>query len=336
MSLQEIQENFQVDRNEIVRPLDWSPADLPDLTGKVVIVTGAATLTGIGGNIANQLALKGAKVYIGGRSIERANAGIKAILALSPSIAASNLKPFVADIADYRAVKDAADAFIKIEDRLDILVNNAGILPPEMELDQYGVNKVMATNHLGHFLLTKTLLPLLEKTARSGAGADVRIVNVSSNAQYVVPNDVSFKTLAGWNNDFGGKENSFSPFLVYGYSKVANILYTRELQKRLDTQGSSIIVTAPHPGSVATDGASRIMGTDSDDWKAAWTPSDGALTEVWCAAHPEVREKKEQFKGQYIMPFGGLKEVIESARSEEQAKGLWEVSEKVLKGVFGA
>ncbi|KAF2437546.1 NAD(P)-binding protein [Karstenula rhodostoma CBS 690.94] len=318
---------------KIARDLDWSPDSLNDLTGKVAIVTGANSLSSIGGNIAHQLALKGARVYIGARNLAKAKAGIEEILEQSPSISASSLKPFVAAVDDFASVKAAADAFLKTETRLDILVNNAGIFPLSLEYDQYGVNKVMATNHLGPFLLTTMLLPVLKSTSDASPNSDVRIINVSSGVIDVLPPGHSFSSLEAWNNDFGGEKNPLRFLHRYAYSKLANVLFTKELQRRLSQEGSRILVAAVHPGVVATPGTKHVFGADSAEYRACITAYEGALTEVWCAAHPEVREKEETFKGAFFVPYGQAREVTGLAVDEGEAGRLWELSERILTGL---
>jgi NAD(P)-dependent dehydrogenase (short-subunit alcohol dehydrogenase family) len=312
--------------SEITRPLDWSPADLPSLAGKVALVTGGNSLDGIGGHTTRQLALLGAKVYVGARSAARAEEGIKSILAASPSIPASNLVPFVADIGDWKAVKSVAEKLLKEEDRLDILINNAGIMTPTLELNEFGVATDMAVNHEGHFILTKTLLPLLTKTALADPKNMVRIVNLSSEAHPMAPATATFSTLAGWNDDFGGAKNPQAPWQRYGYSKTANILFTSGLQRRLDDQGTPIIVTAVHPGGVRTQGAGKATGF-SEAWNQYVTPHEGALTSLWCAVSPEVGP---EFKGKYVGPYGALIKSSALAANDDEALGLWKVSEEVL------
>ncbi|KAL1597715.1 hypothetical protein SLS60_008201 [Paraconiothyrium brasiliense] len=320
----------------ITRELDWSIDSLIPLTGKITIVTGANTTSSIGGSIAHQLALRGAKVYVGARSLAKANTGIKEIIAQSPSIDASNLQPFVAALDDYVAVRAAAEAILQKETRLDILVNNAGIFPLSLEYDQYGVNKVMATNHLGPFLLTMLLLPLLKRTSAAAPDSDVRIINVSSTAIDALPLGHSFASLQAWNDSFGGDDNPLQFFHRYAYSKVANILFTKELQRRLDQDGSRILVAAVHPGLVATPGSKRVLGVESEQYKSGITPYEGALTEVWCAAHPEVRDSADEFKGAFIVPYGVARGATELAEDTEEARKLWDVSEQILAGIIKA
>ncbi|KAJ4352223.1 uncharacterized protein N0V89_007570 [Didymosphaeria variabile] len=321
---------------EIARELDWTIDSLFPLTDKVAIVTGANSLSSIGGNIALQLALKGAKVYVGARSLSKANAGIKEIISQSSSIDPSNLKPFVAAVDEYAAVRAAAEAFLRKETRLDILVNNAGIFPLSLEYDQYGINKVMATNHLGPFLLTMILLPLLKATSAATLNSDVRIVNVSSTAIDVLPLGHSFASFEAWNDSFGGDDYPLQFLHRYSYSKVANVLFTKELQRRLDQNGSRILVTAVHPGVVATPGAKTVLGVESEEYKACITPYEGALTEAWCAAHPEVRDREDEFKGAFVVPYGVARGVTGLAEDTEEAEKLWDASERILAEIVKA
>jgi len=319
---------------EILRRLDWSTTELHQLTGKVAIVTGANALASIGGNIAYQLALRGAKVYIVSRNLDRCKAAIKEMLARSHAISISNLKPLVADMGDYAAVRLAAEKFLEQEERLDILVNNAGIFPLTLEFDCFGVNKVMATNYLGPFVLIKTLLPILERTAKSDPASDVRIVNVSSTAINAAPPITSFASLEAWNDPFGGNENPDQHLQRYAYSKVAGLLLTEELQRRFDQMGVGVLVTAPHPGVVATPGLQNVWGAESEFYKASWTPLEGALTPLWCAAHPDVRKREFELKGKFIMPFGALKEQDVLVNKLDASRGLWDFSEHFLDTVI--
>ncbi|KAF1966743.1 NAD(P)-binding protein, partial [Bimuria novae-zelandiae CBS 107.79] len=189
----------------------------------------ANSLSSIGCNIAHQLALRGAKIYIGARNFAKAQAGINEILSRyspqSPSLDPSKLKPFVAAIDDYAAVKAATEKFLKAETRLDILVNNASFLPLSLKYDAHGINQVMATNHLGPFLLTKLLLPLMEKTARADSNSDVCIVNVTSSTIDQIPSTHSFASVEAWNDPFGGESNPLQFVHRYAYSEVANVFF---------------------------------------------------------------------------------------------------------------
>ncbi|KAH7385615.1 short-chain dehydrogenase [Pyrenochaeta sp. MPI-SDFR-AT-0127] len=321
---------------EIVRP-KWDPSNLPSLVDKVAIVTGANTSEGVGYHIAHQLALKGAKVYIGARSLAKAQSGIEEIMKESPQLQAENLKPLAIDLGNLKEVKLVAEKFGKEEDRLDILVNNAGLLPGALEIDKNGVSTQIVVNHLAPMLLTLTLLPLLKQTAlEAKASPDVRIVNVNSTAHVDAPSDGHFRNAADFNATFPTATNG-DVYTRYGHSKLANALFSVELQRRLITDNVPIIVTYPHPGGIASAGAANFLGgKDNDVFKNSLSPYEGALTPLWCAAIPEVKIKEEQFRGRYILPFGGLKEGNTRVQDEGLRTECWEGSQKLIESVLNA
>jgi NAD(P)-dependent dehydrogenase (short-subunit alcohol dehydrogenase family) len=341
---------------EIVREGKWNIQELPSLAGKTAIITGANSPDGIGYNVAYQLFLKGAKVFIGARSLEKADAAIKLMISASPSSDPSLLKPLVMDLGDFKDVKRVALKFVKDEERLDILVNNAGLLARSKasDVDAYGISPAFGTNHLGPFLLTNTLLPLLVKTAN--INPDVRIVTVSSTAHYDVPPTARFDSLAAFNESFQtppdtavdgplaalgdtlsteGLGDMQANFIRYGYSKLANVLFAKELQRRLDAFGIPILSLSVHPGGVATNGAAGFLGgRDNDLFRASMSPAEGALTPLFAAAHPEPRADVEKYKGGFLLPWGGLKDASDAGRNVENARVLWGTSERVLERVF--
>ncbi|KAJ3719287.1 short-chain dehydrogenase [Lentinula raphanica] len=336
-----------------IRRAEYDVNILPELTGKVALVTGSNSPIGIGWNIANQLAHKGAKVYIHARTLEKAQAGIAAILAdslanyhLNPSssrqVSAKQLEPFVVDLGNLMAVRDAARALARKEARLDILVHNAAVLACGLELNEYGISTSMTVNHIAPFLLTMELLPLLKKTSQSFPG--VRIVTLSSIAHVLVPPGVRFDTLQSLNNDFGERDGVQANLKRYGYSKLANILFAKELQRRLDEAGLPAISVAVHPGGVKTDGSIKYMGPENisklDD---AQTPLQGALAPLFAAAATEVWTEKEEgseklkWAGAYVMPYGIPSPVDESeaAKDGQLARELWETTIRILADQVG-
>jgi NAD(P)-dependent dehydrogenase (short-subunit alcohol dehydrogenase family) len=296
------------DHGEIVRKDKWNIQELPSLVGKTAIVTGANSPDGIGYNVAYQLFLKGAKVFIGARSLEKAASAIQLMMSSSPSSTSTLLKPLVMDLGDFKDVRRVALKFVAEEERLDILVNNAGLLAQSKasDVDAYGVSPAFGTNHLGPFLFTTTLLPLLVKTAK--INPDVRVVTVSSTAHYDVPPTARFDSLAAFNESFRtppktpidgplaifgdalsaeGLGDMQANYTHYGYSKLANVLFAKELQRRLDAFGIPILSLSVHPGGVATNGAAGFLGgRDNDLFRASMSPADGALTPLYAAAHP--------------------------------------------------
>ncbi|KAF5611693.1 light induced alcohol dehydrogenase Bli-4 [Fusarium subglutinans] len=306
----------------------WNLDDIPSLAGKVALVTGANTPDGIGYHIAHQLALKGAKVYIGARNLQKATKAIRTMLAESPQLKPESLVPFAVDMGNFKQVQFAARKVVAEEPRLDILVNNAAVIARPLDKDGNGISVSFGINHLGPFLLTRELLPLLNKTQAEHPG--VRIVNVASTAHYDVPTGAKFGSLEDFNNAYGSENEPLANYLRYGYSKLATILHTKELQRRFDQEGVDILALSVHPGGVATDGAAGYLGgRDNDVFRSNLSPFEGAITPLFAAAHPEPAQHRDKYAGSFIMPFGGLKEPTEDANNAELAKQLWTTSEQV-------
>ncbi|KAH7166806.1 short-chain dehydrogenase [Fusarium sp. MPI-SDFR-AT-0072] len=317
-----------VDHKEILRP-KYSFDDIPSLAGKVALVTGANTPDGVGYHIAHQLALKGAKVYVGARNLRKATKAIRIMLAESPQLKPESLVPFAVDMGNFKQVQFAARKVVAEEPRLDILVNNAAVLARPLDKDANGISVSFGINYLGPFLLTRELLPLLNKTQAEHPG--VRIVNVASTAHYDVPTGAKFGSLEDFNTTYGSEDEPFANYLRYGYSKLASILHTKELQRRFDQEGVDILALSVHPGGVATNGAAGYLGgRDNDIFRSNLSPFEGAITPFFAAAHPEPAQQRDEYAGSFIMPFGGLKAPTEDANNAELAKHLWTTSEKVV------
>ncbi|KAJ3987666.1 short-chain dehydrogenase [Lentinula detonsa] len=297
---------------QIIRSPIYDPSiSLPDLTGKVALVTGSNSPIGIGWNIANQLALKGAKVYVHGRTLEKARAGIAAILSQGSNtkVAVNQLEPFVVDLGDLKAVRDTAVAFAAREARLDILVHNAMALAHDPDLNEYGISTSMTIN-----LLT----PL------------------SSVAHTFVTPDVRYDSLRSFNDNLGERADVLKR---YAYSKLANVLFAKELQRKLDEAGVQAISVSVHPGNVKTDGASRYFGPENISMlEHHLEPLQGALAPLFAAAATEVWTERDGGKdklnwtGAYVMPYGVPSPVdeAEAAKDPKLAKELWETTEKIL------
>ncbi|KAI1038753.1 hypothetical protein LB503_007866 [Fusarium chuoi] len=321
-----------VDHKEILR-LKYSFDDIPSLAGKVALVTGANTPDGVGYHIAHQLALKGAKVYIGARNLQKATKAISTMLAESPQLKPESLVPFAVDMGNFKQVQFAARKVVAEESWLDILVNNAAVLARPLDKDGNGISVSFGINHLGPLLLTRELLPLLNKTQAEHPG--VRIVNVASTAHYDVPTGARFGSLEDFNITYGSEDELSANYLRYGYSKLASILHTKELQRRFDQEGVDILALSVHPGGVATNGAAEYPGgRDNDIFRSNLSPFEGAITPLFAAAHPEPAQQRDKYAGSFIMPFGGLKEPTEDATNAELAKQLWTTSEKVVSSVL--
>lgn len=305
---------------------DWEPSrDLPDLTGKVACITGGNA--GLGKITVLNLFEKGCKVYLAARSEEKAKEAIQEVLAQTPGGKESNLVFLPFDMTDLKSIKKAAETIKEQEDRLDIVVNNAGVMAWPYKI----INglEVQFWNHLGHFALIHHLLPLLKKTAQSSGSTSVRIVNVSSLGHTFAPRNLDLSSVDGVNQEYG------STWKRYGLSKLANILFSVALQERLNQD--NIKVNSCHPGNVATTltrGPQETYG-----FVARWlsvtekyflmTPKDGAKTQTYLAASPEVDEKG--YSGRYFTPIATEVEPSKQAQDKSLAEALWKLSEDFLR-----
>ncbi|KAG0032865.1 hypothetical protein BGZ81_009918 [Podila clonocystis] len=272
---------------------------IPDLSSKTAIVTGGNS--GLGYVTALALARHGAHVFLACRNAAKANEAIEKI-ERELAETAPHLYPKVEflqlDLADLKQVARAARAFLEKGTKLDILVNNAGVglLPPT--LSKEGIEMVFAVNHMGPFLFTQLLLPRLIEAQPS------RIVNVSSMAHELQLSEggIQFGTLS--------QADGESPIVHYNRSKLANILYTKALARRLEEAGhDKVFVNAVHPGYVLTDIDSRIENTVGKAMGLFMTTfrhvvgrdvEDGALTQLYCATSPQIEEKG--LSGRYFVP----------------------------------
>ena len=295
----------------------WTVADIPDMHGKVVIVT--VGNSGLGYESVKALAEKGARVVLASRTVEK---GEQAKAAMSSSDTTGEIDVIELDLMDFASIKSFADTFKSTYDRLDVLMNNAGIMTTPYFLTRDGLEAQNGTNHFGHFLLTGLLMDLIEQTP----GA--RIVNVSSNAHKYGKMD--FDNLLFEN----GRE--YTPMRSYGRSKLANLLFTYELDRRLKSRGIQASSLAAHPGASRTN-LSRYM---EEKWwfKPLWalfygmtqSQAMGALPQIRAAVDPEAQG------GEYYGP-GGLNEMkgypvpVQSngtSHSKEDAIKLWQASEQ--------
>ena len=280
-----------------------------DLTGKTCVVTGASN--GIGKVTAAALASMGARVVMVCRDPARGEAARTEIAAVSGN---DKLDLLIADMGSQRQVRRIAADIRGRCDRLDVLVNNAGAMHTTRTLTEDGIETTWAVNHLGYFLLTNELLDLVRESGPA------RIVNVASRAH----------SRARINFDDVGGERTFNAYSIYGQSKLANILFTYELARRLE--GSAITANCLHPGVVATgfghnnktDFYGRAFGVVLTAIRPFLvSPERGAETSIHLAASPEV----DGVTGKY---FANKKPVQSSPISydEDVAARLWQLSEE--------
>lgn len=244
----------------------WTFADIPSQSGRIAVVTGANT--GIGFETARMLALKGAQVVMACRNLEKGRGAIGRILAEKPA-GSVIVEPL--DLSDLESVAAFAGAFSAKHERLDLLINNAGVMLPPLTRTKQGFELQFGTNHLGHFALTARLLPLLERTP----GA--RVVVVSSTAQ-----NTGRIALA----DLNWERRRYGAWAAYGQSKLANMMFALELQRRLGAMGSKVVVTAAHPGWTATDLQRQSAFMQFFNPFFAMKPAAGALPTLRAATDP--------------------------------------------------
>lgn len=291
----------------------WTTGDIEDQTGRVAIVTGANS--GIGFEAAKALALKGATVVVASRSRTRGDQAVAAMREAAPNAA---VELMLLDLANLGSVRDFVAAFVDRFDRLDLLLNNAGVMMPrQREETADGFELQFGTNHLGHFALTVRLLELLVATEGS------RVVTVSSSAQNFGGLDL---------DDLQWTERPFHRMASYGASKIANMLFTLELQRRLEEAGASTIAVACHPGWTSTNlqRTSPFMGFFNPLF--AMKPWQGALPTLYAAVSPDA------VGGGYYGPDGfatwrgypAPNRPAAASTDAEAAKRLWELSEQLV------
>ncbi|KAK1954575.1 short-chain dehydrogenase/ reductase [Colletotrichum sublineola] len=305
---------------------------IPSLEGKVIFVTGA----GLGkATILALLAHNPLHIYFSGRSRPAAEALIASVTPSSPSSSSSSPPPppppltFVQmDLASLATIKPALAASFA-HDRLDVLVNNAGIMAVPAGLSADGYEVQFATNHLGHAMLVRALLPVLRRTAAL-PGSDVRVVTLTSVGYQGHPRDgVSFATL----RTTQAGPPFLGPWTRYGQSKLANILFTRELAR----QHPSITAVAVHPGVIGTGLVAnqgllnRLLIHASNKLAGApmLTPDRGCWNQVWAAA---AAARGDLVSGGFYMPVGRLADdkLDRFATDDELAGELWRWTEDVL------
>jgi NAD(P)-dependent dehydrogenase (short-subunit alcohol dehydrogenase family) len=283
--------------------MNHDPA-LSDLTGRVCAVTGATR--GIGRATAEGLAKLGASLIL---ICRRAKDGAEVAASITES-GGHTPAVVLCDLSSQASIRSAATEIVREHPRLQVLVNNAGVMLRSREVTVDGYEMQLAVNHLAYFLLTNLLLGALK------AGAPSRIVNVSSGAHQ------------GGRLDFDAlqSERRYDPIRVYSMTKLANILFTHELARRLE--GTRVSVNAVHPGVIATRLLADYLDVPEVGASAARTfggnPERGAETSVYLAASPEV----EGISGGY---FVNRQESRSSAASydEATARKLWDVSARL-------
>ena len=283
----------------------------PDLDGRTIIVTGGNS--GIGKEAAVELAGMGAQVVVAARNRAKGEAALAEITSRSGS---DRVELADLDLASTASIHAFADAFLASHDRLDVLLNNAGLTMRKRAETADGFEMVFGVNHLGHFLLTSLLRDRLVASAPS------RVITVASEAHRYARRGLDFDDLMS--------TKRYRPFLTYARSKLANILFTRELARRLDDTG--VTANALHPGFVASnfarEGDTGALGNLAmiAGRPFAISSAKGARTSVFLASSPDV----DGVTGQYFAK-STLAKASAAADDDEAAHRLWSVSEELVR-----
>ncbi|KAF4965721.1 hypothetical protein FSARC_6504 [Fusarium sarcochroum] len=313
----------------------WNPStDMPDLNGKVAVVTGGST--GVGLETVRLLAQKGAKVYLTTRNESRARQVMEK-LTQGTKIDPNDVQYLVMDLYDPASITAAVDELKKKETKLHILINNAAASTSSTELVDGKYEQHMAANHMGPFLLVNRLFPLFE-TAASEKGADVRIINISSVAHVkMLPGHFTFNfdsptcfkdpvSWYPWQWRFLGRFMFNFDIIRYSVSKAAVVLFTQELQRRLDARNLPIACIAVHPGEVLTEGVLAINNllVRTIARLSFMTAEQGAANSLFAATAREVKQDAGGYRGKFLVPVGKLEAPHPVAQDDGQVKGLWE------------
>ncbi|MFQ6539551.1 MULTISPECIES: oxidoreductase [Aphanothece] len=300
--------------------MPWTATAIPDQSGRLALVTGASS--GLGLETARALVARGATVILACRSRPRAERAREELLPAAACGGALDLLDL--DLADLTTVVTAARQVAERYGRLDLLINNAGVMGLPRSLTRQGFERQFGINHLGHFALTLALLPVLR------GRPDARIVTVTSGAQYF--GRIDFDDLQG--------ERRYDRWKAYGQSKLANVMFAIELQRRLEADGASVLSLAAHPGvartnlqpaSVAASGswleplAYRLMAP------LFQSAAMGALPQLFAATAPEVTPAGHYGPDQW----GGMRgwptpvRVAPAALEAGQRQRLWQLSSEL-------
>ncbi len=263
------------------------------------------------------LADKNATVIVAVRSEVKGNNAVEKIKVENPN---ADIQVMLVDLANLESVNKFAENFKKKFKKLDLLINNAGVMTPPYTKTKDGFELQFGTNHLGHFALTGLLIDLIKKTSNS------RIVNVSSTAHKI--GKLNFE-------DLNWETRRYNKMRSYGDSKLANLYFTKELQKRLNKQSSGVIAASAHPGATATE-----LSRHSPFFKVlslfVQNSEMGALPTLYAAVASDVQGNDYYGPGgfQEISGYPKKVEPAEHAKKDDVAAKLWDVSEKMTGVVY--
>ncbi|KAI9752209.1 MAG: hypothetical protein M1815_000669 [Lichina confinis] len=319
----------------------FSLSETPPLSGKVAVITGGQA--GIGKEIVAQLLLHGiSKAYVIARSQEKYVAAKKAWAqrdGITEQDADSRTVFIKCNLTDLQEVKAVAEGLVEEADRLDILFNHAGMPPvAEYSLSVQGIETIFATNHVGHFALTGILLPLLEKTAN--VHGDARIV-VTTSSFHLACQEIDFASVTS-------TTRTKSPAAVdscyrYARSKLANVLFTKELTRILDRRGiDGVYVNYFFPGNIPTDAMDvwkQLLGSLAGSLMkgvfqlVGQSEQDAAATALFLSASEVVT--RDKIRGRYFIPIAIEDKPSAVAGDEDLAKNLWAWTEQKVAETLG-
>jgi NAD(P)-dependent dehydrogenase (short-subunit alcohol dehydrogenase family) len=298
---------------------NWSIADIPSQQGKLAIVTGANS--GIGYDAALELARVGAEVVLAGRNETK---NLEAAKRIGHQIPGARVRFGKCDLASLASIDEFADGLVGDGRPIDLLINNAGVMmPPTRKTTADGFELQFGTNHLGHFALTGRLLLLLQR------GRQTRIVNVCSLAHRT--GTIRFDDLQA--------ERRYSPWAAYAQSKLANLLFTFELQRRSEANGWGLMSDAAHPGGSRTDLIANGPGVET--WikrlgarfsaTISQSAAAGALPTLFAATSPAAQPSGYYGPNGLVEIRGAVApaKVAARARDKAAAQKLWEISEQL-------
>ena len=295
---------------------NWTIDNIADQTGKTILITGGNS--GIGLEAARVLSLKNAEVILTARSEEK---GSKAVESIKSKFSTAKVSWMILDLADLDSVRAFSKDFHAKYTKLDVLINNAGVMyPASREVTKQNFELQFGTNHLGHFALTALLLDLLKATPGSR-------VTTQSSIAHTMLNKLDLQDL-NW-------EKSYSRTKAYSQSKLANLLFTYELDRQLKKHGLNVIATAAHPGVTNTN-LFKTSGFDSITKLITQRVELGALPILRAATEPNLKG------AEYVGPkgIGGFRgypvhvSSTPTSHNEVLAKALWAASEKLTKIAF--
>jgi len=293
---------------------DWTPSNIPDQTGKNIIITGSNS--GLGLEAATLLSQKGANVIIAVRNLDKGKEAIAGIKAGNPS---AKLDLMQLDLGDLNSIRKFSEEYHAKYKTLNVLMNNAGIMvPPKREETKQKFEIQFGTNHLGHFALTGLLLDLIKKTPHA-------VVATQSSIMHKIGADIHFDDL-NW-------EKSYDKSKAYAQSKLANLLFTYELDRQFKAHKIDAVATASHPGYTETNlqRTSGFFVTAIMNKVVAQKVEVGALPIVRAGTDPDLKGA-EYFGPTRIMETRGYPELVRSSDKSydtQAAKKLWGVSKKM-------